>query len=177
MWPSQEDLLLVPTVPSVAVSDNSSIVGLRIWTLPSKESSTAAVSMASTLRPCCDSFFLEMEVASLNSRYAVAIEPEAINDMVASRTTDLLRGIAAAIETYQYASDRVLPCRSFGPRSNECRALLVPLFLETMPSEDPWGGELIVWSDGESYVVASAGATGSSVLTIKHYSRRRDSKV
>ena len=75
------------------------------------------------------------------------------------RTMADLRSIGTAIESYSIDNNRY-------PKTDHWQSVevltehLQPVYIRTLPTVDGWGRLFRVWSDGESYVLVSAGKDG-----------------
>lgn len=80
------------------------------------------------------------------------------------RATCEIRKIAIAVEKF------VIEAKSYpGPttgvvRADFLKASLVPKFMKSLPSLDPWGSAYRYWSDGKDYLIISTGADGASAV-------------
>lgn len=72
-----------------------------------------------------------------------------------------MRSIGTAIESYAVDVNRYPgPTNGLQPVDVFADAL-EPVYIESLPRLDPWGKPFLVWSDGNDYLVISAGADGA----------------
>ena len=85
--------------------------------------------------------------------------PESARDR-RERTLADLRALATAVEAFAVDSN-VYPGPTDGVRTIEAIApQLESIYIRTVPRLDAWGRPFLVWSDGTSYVLVSAGEDG-----------------
>jgi hypothetical protein len=71
-----------------------------------------------------------------------------------------LRSIGTAIETYSI-DQNTYPAQPNGLLSVDLISPdLSPIYIRNLPVKDPWGNEVLYWSDQSSYIVISMGADG-----------------
>lgn len=85
--------------------------------------------------------------------------PERTLDL-AERAVMELRSIGTAVEAFAVDSN-VYPGPTSGLQTIDAIARsLEPVYIQTVPRLDPWGRPYLIWSDGKSYVLVSAGEDG-----------------
>jgi hypothetical protein len=85
--------------------------------------------------------------------------PKSITELLLTLMADL-RSIGTAVETYSIDLN-TYPAQTNGLQSVEFISPdLTPIYLRTLPIKDPWGNEILYWSDRTQYVIVSMGADG-----------------
>lgn len=83
--------------------------------------------------------------------------PKTITQLLKVAMADL-RSVGTAIETYSIDLN-TYPAQPDGLLSvGFISSDLTPIYIRDLPVKDPWGGELLYWSDQSSYIVISMGA-------------------
>jgi hypothetical protein len=86
-------------------------------------------------------------------------KPRSVLDRQKEALADL-RSIGTAMESYAIDNDKyprqVLGLQDVGTVEES----LEPIYIRTLPKEDPWGNDFLIWSDETDYMIISMGSDG-----------------
>ena len=85
--------------------------------------------------------------------------PKRITELLRLLMADI-RSVGTAIETYSI-DQNTYPAQARGLLSVDLISPeLSPIYIRNLPVKDPWGNEILYWSDQTEYIVLSMGADG-----------------
>ena len=89
----------------------------------------------------------------------VANGPRSITELLKVLMADI-RSAGTAIETYS------IDHNTYPPQTKDLQSIefiapeLSPIYIRDLPVKDPWGNEILYWSDQTEYIIVSMGADG-----------------